>query len=1168
MRRKNFKKRFLSALMVVIMAFAMVVSNFGHLTVEAANDTFSLGAIVYDENGVASYPRAVGTGTTKYYSIVIGFTQIMRNNESIVLPTVSGFTYSSSISTAASKIVNMSGGKTLGECADYIRQVKFYNLDENGQGINISIQSRSTDSKTLYYEGTKHYYQYIKFASKGEKTWKECYTLAMNSTYDGMKGYLATVTDKNEDLFLYEASNHEVGWLGGTRMVGSSRSGQYYTGTFNTSSLNTQWAWACGPEIGTTFFDYPKTSYSNYGTQAAKGYYFNWDVSSTSQPEPNNGGTGGPEYCLTTLGVGRGYQTGSSYAYSWNDLANQSGTSGNWAVQGYFVEYGDQPNGNSTQSSSSNTVTVAQSIPKLTHEWEYLAGTGEDANKLYIYCTLTEPECVYHGTQASHDNALVVTLDVEDHIYDRQRYDGARLLNGDRANSVAGTVVGDVSYYSVSTKGATSGGILLTQPPKDVGYYYASATVNGQTLVKAFQIYRDPANYAMENLNNLQDEEGKTLKKVSGESATDGEINANLRVHLTDPGDTITLYKVADMKWNSTNSDYDDLTWVEAVANWRESTSYVGALYDSPNALASASNSKWTDFYSAMMKGEGNAVDRYGLTALFSHVERTEGDGDTAVTLFENLTFGTYVIMAKSAADTPYNPVVVNIVPDRTGPWESYYISYEFEAYLKDSEATISKTINGAEVDTVHTGEVVDFEVEIGMPTLYKDRVTLSTDSGVKDYSLYLEDVMSPAFTYTGDPPDIKVMCHYEGAPAEGVDLSNEVITYYQYADASYVATSGETKLAIPTGGIQGEHKYYYDNTFNAELERQYYVEKIGNLYTIEPISTTTDEKGQVCSVIRIHFNVPALKAWVNNVNNHKSITSVTIQYQATVTEDAKVASDDNYNKAAIFYEKNSTGTNVGSVDATVRAYTYGMNLVKIDGATDGTDSPKYLDGAIFNLYKEQYIYLMKQKVQDTDSDPEPVLVKRLDHSDDPITKTIEDFKADNTTYYVYEVELENDMDSIDGFVIAELDDFTETLEEGDTIVRIFEKKEQISSVASAAGLTITGLDVGSYILEEETAPEGYNRLAEDMMFTIGRLSEEDSQSLNRGGLSSFYEIGADNSKTMNDTGIFAVKVLNYAGLSLPSTGGIGTLIFTIIGVTIMGVVLVVIIVKMKNRKE
>ncbi len=96
----------------------------------------------------------------------------------------------------------------------------------------------------------------------------------------------------------------------------------------------------------------------------------------------------------------------------------------------------------------------------------------------------------------------------------------------------------------------------------------------------------------------------------------------------------------------------------------------------------------------------------------------------------------------------------------------------------------------------------------------------------------------------------------------------------------------------------------------------------------------------------------------------------------------------------------------------------------------------------------------------------------------------------------------------------------------------------------------ITGLAAGTYYLEETKQPEGFAPLADDVEFTVGA----GTYSGNATGQVPYEPTG---------TGTDALRVNNIK-ITIPVTGGIGTVLFTVAGVALMGGA----VVAMKKRRE
>lgn len=115
--------------------------------------------------------------------------------------------------------------------------------------------------------------------------------------------------------------------------------------------------------------------------------------------------------------------------------------------------------------------------------------------------------------------------------------------------------------------------------------------------------------------------------------------------------------------------------------------------------------------------------------------------------------------------------------------------------------------------------------------------------------------------------------------------------------------------------------------------------------------------------------------------------------------------------------------------------------------------------------------------------------------------------------------------------------------------------------VMTAGNITIKGLDDAvDYYLYETKAPDGYNRLTEPVKFKINATYDETGDSCT-----------AVSTKVGDKAAVTGLKVSveNNAGTTLPSTGGMGTTVFYVVGGGLMAVAVVLLVTKkrMENKR-
>ena len=150
----------------------------------------------------------------------------------------------------------------------------------------------------------------------------------------------------------------------------------------------------------------------------------------------------------------------------------------------------------------------------------------------------------------------------------------------------------------------------------------------------------------------------------------------------------------------------------------------------------------------------------------------------------------------------------------------------------------------------------------------------------------------------------------------------------------------------------------------------------------------------------------------------------------------------------------------------------------------------------------------------------------------------------DTTTTYVYEFELVKTNTSNEILEGAQFElyrnnetkplEFVLVSEENNVFVyRLATSEDQNKTTTIKAGqTTIKGLDLDGYYIKVTVAPEGYNKLTTTVTVNVNEEAVRANIALTETGL---YNQGG-------------INVVNLTGLELPSTGGMGTVLFITVG--------------------
>jgi fimbrial isopeptide formation D2 family protein/LPXTG-motif cell wall-anchored protein len=263
---------------------------------------------------------------------------------------------------------------------------------------------------------------------------------------------------------------------------------------------------------------------------------------------------------------------------------------------------------------------------------------------------------------------------------------------------------------------------------------------------------------------------------------------------------------------------------------------------------------------------------------------------------------------------------------------------------------------------------------------------------------------------------------------------------------------------------------------------------------------------------------------------------AIEITYSATVNDNAVVGNTGNPNTVDLTYSNNPQDSGNGTPDdgtdgvtgitpdQVVKTYVTQLDLFKKNGS--GTA----LEGAVFN-------------VQGTEINK--VIITG--------THFVED--ADGTWYlltdntYTEKVPTEATKSSYANLTGGELPVTVKYAKQAYGTASVTETKDVNFQVISGSDghIVLTGLKEGTYTFTEVQAPAGYNKLASS--FTVTISSNISTDGVTAGAVAfDWSATGSGVTVSEESNGTFSFDVLNQSGTELPSTGGIGTTIFYILG--------------------
>lgn len=220
----------------------------------------------------------------------------------------------------------------------------------------------------------------------------------------------------------------------------------------------------------------------------------------------------------------------------------------------------------------------------------------------------------------------------------------------------------------------------------------------------------------------------------------------------------------------------------------------------------------------------------------------------------------------------------------------------------------------------------------------------------------------------------------------------------------------------------------------------------------------------------------------------------ITVTYTATLNKDAVVSGAGNVNSAKIQYSNNPSTNGTGeSEPSKVRVFTYGFTVDKYTGE-NYTDDATRLAGAEFTLAHK--------------NDSTPISFVQVT-------------AGSATANAVYRV------------------------------AKVGETDATTTIITPANGkVDFRGLENGEYTLTETKAPAGYNKLASAIGVKVN--GQNNGTDTTNATVTITYNNDNNGSNYNQTASNGVIPVQNKSGVTLPGTGGMGTIAFTVIGVLVI----------------
>lgn len=771
-------------------------------------------------------------------------------------------------------VVNFIG--TPGNIENALNSIKLNTTLTEGAQIILSVVIINQETNSYFNPTNGHIYKFV----SGQIRFANARSAALASSYEGVSGYLVTITSVNEQTFINSKISANNIWTG---LSDEGSEGVY--------------KWLDGPEAGTAI----KTTSGNVA-----GQYNNW-----CSGEPNDHSSG-EDYMVTRWNGGN----------CWNDFGPPAYPNHS-SIGGYLIEYGDWSDPtNSTFSSMVNTqitftqvkidpVIAFENVTKIYDGNDFNLSATSSSSGAFTFIISNTSIAQVNGSTVTIGN-VGATLVTANQAADSKHNSGiaTMTLNVIKANpiitfnditknyldpdfnlsatssstgaftyTVSNTEIGTLSDTTFSIIGAGASIVTVNQAA-DSNYNsgVATMTLTVNKLNQAISFLDITKTYGSEdfNISATSSSSGAYIFTITNNSVATVSSNT---VSLVAVGSTlVTVNQAADSNYNSGTAT---MTLTITKANPTISFNDLDKNITDPNFnLSAISNSSGglsfiiTDNTIATVIGSTVSILAVGATFITVNqsADSNYNSGTATMTLRVRMNPTiTFDDITKTFGNADF---VVTATSNSSGAL-IYAISNPSIAFINASAISINEA--GNTIVTVNQAAAGNFNSGTATMTLLVNKadpiidfIDITKTFGDLDFNLAATSISTGEFTFSIADPSIAIL---SGSKVNITGVGSSVVTVNQSEDKNYNAASKTILLTVnkrdPVINFENIIKEVNDPDFN--------------------ISATSNSNGKLTYNI-INVETAILSGTLVHLNNSGE-TVITVYQEATQTDNALTSS-------------------------------------------------------------------------------------------------------------------------------------------------------------------------------------------------------------------------------------------------------------------------------------